>query len=259
MRQPFKLLIAQGIDDARSYDELPDARAPLLSLPAADEPPVASTPPANIPAGSETEIAYICGVTDDAKVAATAYGTWAGNSPATYNNTSVAYKWGSTALQVGGTAGGNVTYWFDGGSNWFITEANAFIAGLHLWSALANISFSAAASEAEADYRIIHSNNGAANTGCTLYPGTVGSATSGSPVAHTASTSIDDTSTSFGPIGDPSQSWSFNQNGGYAYKTIVHEEGHMLGLGHGGAYNAGDPPAFGSVQSRQFSAYDSRL
>ena len=41
-------------------------------------------------------------------------------------------------------------------------------------------------------------------------------------------------STGFGPIDG-----NFTTNGGYVYNTLIHEMGHMLGLGHGGAYNAG--------------------
>jgi Peptidase M10 serralysin C terminal len=71
-------------------------------------------------------------------------------------------------------------------------------------------------------------------------------------VAHFTSQaviSIDTSVAGFGPITN-----NFNTYGGYPYETLVHEEGHLIGLGHGGPYN-------GSVNTstQQFSAYDTRL
>ena len=61
--------------------------------------------------------------------------------------------------------------------------------------------------------------------------------------------SIDARNDSFGPIGG-----SFEEKGGYPYGTIVHELGHMLGLGHSGPYNANV-----NASTQQFSKYDTPL
>src|SRR5438132_244728 len=98
---------------------------------------------AAIPVGAGPEITFISGVTSTAKVAATSFGSWNGNDPATYSATqSYATKWGNTTLSASGTPGGNVTYWFDVSSNWTTTESNALASGLALWSGVANITFS---------------------------------------------------------------------------------------------------------------------
>ena len=75
-----------------------------------------------IPTGSDPEITFLSGVTSGNQVAATAFWTWNNDNPATYSNTSFASKWGSTTP---GTAGGNVTYWFDTPSNWTAAEQAA--------------------------------------------------------------------------------------------------------------------------------------
>ena len=103
-----------------------------------------------VPTEFNPEVTFISGVTSAAKVAATSYGNWSyagGNTPATYDDHFAWYatKWGSTTLSTSGTPGGTVTYWFDTASNWSMTEQDAFVSGLALWSAVADITFSAAA------------------------------------------------------------------------------------------------------------------
>src|SRR5262245_26652835 len=100
------------------------------------------------PAGSDAEVTFISGATASATVAAISFGSWAaagGPSTPGYSSTSSwTTKWGSTTLSTSGTPGGTVTYWFDTSSNWTTQEKNAFIAGLALWSSVANIQFAAA-------------------------------------------------------------------------------------------------------------------
>ena len=161
---------------------------------------------------------------------------------------SAATKWGDTTLSAAGTSGGNVTYWFDATSNWTTAEKIALTSGLDLWSDEANITFSLAADAAHAQFTFIL---GAAGTGAGESPTASTSATVGSRSdgqAITAEISIDTRVDKFAVGG------TFTQAGGYPYQTLVHEEGHLLGLGHAGPYN-GNVDA--SVQ--QFSAYDMRL
>jgi serralysin len=204
-----------------------------------------------IPAGSDSEITFISGITSNATVAGTSFWSWNGNKPATYSSTqSWATKWGSTTLSTSGTPGGTVTYWFDTTSNWSTTEKNALLSGLALWSDIANISFSLAASASAANFTFFRGHDGSAYQdfpGETT-PSTVGSGSEVGPGSG-ALISIDTRVAGFGPIGG-----AFSLYGGYPYQTLVHEEGHILGLGHGGPYN-------GTVNSstQQFSVYDTRL
>lgn len=120
-----------------------------------------------VPTDFDPEVTFISGVTSDAKVAATSFGTWdyAGDhTPATYdpNYAFYATKWGDTTLSVSGTPGGNVTYWFDAASNWTIVEQDAFVSGLALWSAVADITFSPAAAVASTDFTFIRGTDGSA-------------------------------------------------------------------------------------------------
>ena len=196
------------------------------------------------PSGSDAEIAFISGIDSTGHVTGTSYWTWNGSTPAGYNSTSQVHKWGSTTI---GTSGGTVTYFFDAASNWTATEQAALVSGLALWSAECNISFSLAASAGAANFTFIRGSDGGAHENNSVVGSSIGSSTSNNPTGTFIS--IDTSVAGFGPIGG-----SFDQYGGYTYQTLVHEEGHLIGLGHGGAYN-------GNVTSstQQFSNYDYRL
>jgi Ca2+-binding RTX toxin-like protein len=208
-----------------------------------------------VPAEYEDEVAFISGVTSDAVVAATSYGTWshAGeNNPATYDPDYAWYatKWGDTILSTSGTPGGNVTYWFDTTSNWSIAEQDAFVSGLALWSAVADITFSPAADAASTDFTFIRGNDGSFQQFPNRFASTVGSGTESGPSTG-AFIEIDTTNTSHGtgPLGGP-----FTDGGGYPAATIVHEMGHLLGMGHAGPYNGEVDPS-----TQQFGPYDTLL
>ncbi|WP_170149411.1 M10 family metallopeptidase C-terminal domain-containing protein [Rhodoplanes roseus] len=251
-RPPAALLGQQ--EDAASHGMIPmrspvDPSAPVGSAASTSFAAVGGASVAPIPSGAEAEIAFISGVTSGAKIAATSFWTWNGNKPATYSSTSDANKWGSTTLSTSGTSGGTVYYWFDATSNWTTTEKAALVSGLDLWSAECNITFAQAASAGAASFTFKRGSDGSAyETNPSLTSTTVGSGTAGSPGSGVY-ISIDTSVAGFGPIGS-----SFDTYGGYTYQTLVHEIGHLIGLGHGGAYN-------GNVTSstQQYSAYDTRL
>jgi hypothetical protein len=98
------------------------------------------------PPGRESEVTFISGVTSDATVAATSFGSWTAfepypSIPAQYNsNSSNVTKWGDPTLQLAGTSA-VVTYQFDSESGWSVPEQDAWRAALALWSAEVAITF----------------------------------------------------------------------------------------------------------------------
>jgi hypothetical protein len=204
---------------------------------------------ATIPNGAESEVAFISGVTSAAKLAATTFWTWTGGNPAGYGSSTFAAKWGNTTLSTSGTAGGNVTYWFDAASNWSAAEQSALAAGLSIWSAEANITFSTAANAASANQIFYRGAAGSKTAFQNFTSVTYSSVGSGVDGDANSSKIVIDTSQPFWHVGT-----SFDDAGGYGWQTVVHEIGHMVGLGHGGPYNGQVDAA-----TQQFSNYDSRL
>ena len=196
---------------------------------------------ANINADQEAEVSFISGVTAQGTIAAKSFWTWADNDPATYNNVSYEAKWGQTKA---GTAG-SLTVAFNPDSHWTDSEKAAFNASMHLWSAEANITFNLITDVATADVVIARSADGQAQGGVTfLDTGDIGSTRLGS--AQSGSITIDTSVGGFGPIGS-----AFSVAGGYPWQTVLHEIGHVIGLGHAGAYNDGT-----TDNSPQLTAYD---
>jgi serralysin len=192
------------------------------------------------------EVTYLSGVNPNGTVAATSFHTWNADTPATYANSSFAAKWGGTTP---GTSGGTVFYYFDPASNWTSAEQTAFSSGLAMWSAVANITFTQTFTSGSANVDFIR---GASGTGAFENAPRQRTESVGATTLHNQGTGVTiqiDTST-YGW----EQLGNFSYAGGYAVQTVLHEEGHLLGLGHAGPYN-------GTVTSstQQYSAYDSRL
>ena len=206
-----------------------------------------------MPPGLDDEVAFISNVKADGTLALYSYDAWnPGTIPADYSGGSTnAEKWGGITA---GTPGGTVYYYFNPASNWSSTEQSVLAAGLALWSDIANISFALTADSTQAQIKFTRGSNGGASTShqaVDTSPGRTAGDTGGTYLFHltSATISIDTSVAGFGPISN-----NFSTYGGYPIDSLLHEEGHAIGLGHAGPYNSTVNPA-----TQQFSAYDTRL
>jgi len=197
---------------------------------------------AEINSEQNQEVTFILGVTSQGRIAAQSFWTWNDDQPATYSPTlSYEAKWGTPLAGTGGA----VTLAFDTASNWSATEQSAFLAAMHLWSAEANISFSIVSQSQGAQVVISRDTDHKAQGGITyLDTGDIGGTHLGT--ALKGSISIDTSVGGFGPIGA-----GFGVSGGYPWSTIIHELGHIIGLGHSGAYDDGT-----TTSSPMYTSYD---
>lgn len=217
------------------------AAAPQLSLPAYEQVTLSTavqsiTDAVSLEPGASGEVSFISGVT--------AFGTVASQSYWVSDSQSLAHKWGSGTI---GTSGGTVTYYFDVNSGWTAFEQAYFQAGMALWSAVANVTFSQVYSQNSANFYITRTSSGNPSTYSQEYYSSFGNTTISNPsdvyIAYNTSEAY----------------WSLSAAdmatyGNYGLNTVVHELGHVLGLGHAGDYNGSVSPA-----SQQNSVYDSRL
>jgi serralysin len=196
---------------------------------------------ASINAVQEDEVTFLSGVNASGLLASQSFWTWNSDSPATYDpSTNYTTKFGQATVGTGAT----ITYAFDSASHWTTTEKAAFASTAALWSAVANVKFVESSSNS-AQVILSRGDDGGATGGVGRFtPGITGTGNIGRAIS--AAIEIDTSTAGFGPLGS-----SFSEYGGYPYTTLVHEWGHVLGLGHGGAYDT----SLGNSSAR-YTSYD---
>jgi len=193
----------------------------------------------------DQQVTYISGVTSNGLAAELSYWTWNLDSPPTYDASeglNYTVKFGSPTSGTGAA----ISFSFDAASEWTGVEKAAFVATAKLWSAVANVTITedsrglGAVSIVRRDDDVA---SGGQNDFSTAVTGTNQLGTAGG-----GRISVDAAPDAFGPLGD-----SLATSNGYAYETLIHEWGHVLGLGHAGPYDSGL-----DIGETPFTAYDNR-
>lgn len=188
-----------------------------------------SAPKAATPSKAD-EIGFLNGLNPDGSLNSNSY--WGAN--------------GSTAFKYGGRevgSGATITYNFDASSGFTAQEKATFLRAFALWSSVADITFEEG-NRLTANVLLSRGSDGGAYMSNRVAPGLTGP---GLPVGQ-ALISIDTDVLGFDLSG------SLDRIGGYGFSTLVHEVGHLIGLGHGGDYNGNVNPA-----TEQQSAFDDRM
>lgn len=175
------------------------------------------------------EAAYISGVSANGIATEISYWTWNLDAPPTYDSSAgnnYSTKFGSSTSGTGAT----ISYRFDPASSWTAAERGAFTATAKLWSSVANVTFVDMGSSA-AQVTLVRGTDGSANGGFVL-SAAANTGTSQLGISSSGHIEIDTSVPAFGPLGT-----SLSNYGGYPYTTLIHEWGHVLGLGHGGPYD----------------------
>ena len=182
--------------------------------------------------GQQTTIDYLAGMSQSGSVLTSVATSWVQYAATTTNPPS-----NPNVFTFG--AGSVVTIGFYGTGSHEFTEKEQTYAwqALSLWSSETGIRFKYTSDTTKAQVNFVHASDTygtvkkAADTG-TYYSASTGVSTGTTGLTRTTSGYINyDSSGSFGDI------TSYTTANGYGIDTLVHEAGHLFGLGHSGPYN----------------------
>lgn len=211
-------------DTAHFWTYFRTGRANLIPVP--DHPLAAAS---DVSPTMADEVAFITGLTADNMITDTSFWGLRGET---------AFKWGETIAGTGAT----ISYGFAAKSGFTAREIATFEKALAVWAAFADLTFIRADTQESADVVLRRRSDGTYSEQDT---------TNGA--GSTLGTIDGQATISFNTRGDSrlDLSGSLDTKGGFGFGAIVHEIGHMLGLGHGGAYNVNASPRYD-----QYSAFD---
>jgi serralysin len=209
---------------------------------------------ANLNADQKDELTFLTGVDENGVIAKDTWASWSiGDVGRVF-----LWKWNNDAggsvrspSSPAGTGGGTVRYGFAAGLS--AQEQAAYEGALALYSDIANIQFQKDDVASEASLLFKPKTSG---TGDTYRPSN-GASPAGMGVTQIPSQIAPNAKGGQMVVGINAPVFTFNSfspNANFTLDSVVHEVGHVLGLGHGGRYNGDDYNG-----QNQFGAYDSRL